>query len=177
MRKWLTVLPVVGALALAGQALATQGGGGHTPVTLCHRTGSTDGGNMHNGYSLITVDITSAGQAATAHGHDDHEQVGNGPGPDIIPAYTYDDGETVFEYPGKGLDYVFADGTTGAEFLENGCQFNEPEPSPSPSPSPSPDPDPEPEPEPEPDPVEVDPVDEGSSGNRTASPDELAYTL
>lgn len=123
---------VFGAFALAGGASATQGGGGHTAVTLCHRTGSTDGGNQHNGYDIITVDITSAGQAATARGHNSHEQVGNGPGPDIIPAYEYvgRDG-SVFDYPGKGLDFVFANGETGAEVLAAGCTFAESTPTPT----------------------------------------------
>lgn len=116
-------------LLMAPRANATAGGGGHTPVTLCHRTGSTDGGNQHNGYSLITVDISSAGQARTAKGHNTHEQVGNGPGPDLIPPYTYGD----FSYPGHGLDWVFADGETGAEVLAAGCTFATPTPTPPPT--------------------------------------------
>jgi hypothetical protein len=129
MRKTIIALAVgafalVGTGTLASSAFATQGGGGHTAVTLCHRTGSADGGNQHNGYDIITVDITSAGQAATAKGHNTHEQVGNGPGPDIIPAYTYTDPYgNVFNYLCKGLDFVFANGETGAQFLADGCQF------------------------------------------------------
>jgi hypothetical protein len=129
MRKTIIALAVgalalVGTATLAGSAFATQGGGGHTAVTLCHRTGSADGGNQHNGYDIITVDITSAGQAATAKGHNTHEQVGNGPGPDIIPAYTYvDQNGNVFNYPGKGLYFLFANGQTGADVLAAGCQF------------------------------------------------------
>jgi hypothetical protein len=130
MRKTIIALAVgafalVGTATLAGSAFATQGGGGHTAVTLCHRTGSADGGNQHNGYDLITVDITSAGQAASAKGHNAHEQVGNGPGPDIIPTYTYTDPDgNVFNYLGKGLDFRFANDETGEDFLDAGCQFN-----------------------------------------------------
>lgn len=131
MRRTIIALAVgafalVGTATLASSAFATQGGGGHTAVTLCHRTGSANGGNQHNGYDLISVDITSAGQAATAKGHNAHEQVGNGPGPDIIPAYTYVDPDgSVFNYTGKGLDFVFANGETGAQFVADGCQFTE----------------------------------------------------
>jgi hypothetical protein len=89
-------------------------------VTICHRTGSTDGGNQHNGYDIITVDIASSG--FVVGGHDHHEQVGNGPSGDLIPAYDYvrADG-TVFQYPGKNLTAVIG-GATGAAILANGCQ-------------------------------------------------------
>jgi hypothetical protein len=80
-------------------------------VTLCHRTGSVDGGNQQDGYSIITVDIASVANARNVRGHDSHDQVGNGPGGDIIPSFTYGD----FTYPGKNLD------NGGAEILANGC--------------------------------------------------------
>src|SRR3990167_4883449 len=79
-------------------------------VTLCHRTGSES-----NPYVIITTDIASDGYVQG--GHDQHEQVGNGYGGDIIPAYQYTarDG-SVFNYPGKNL------GSGGSEILANGCQ-------------------------------------------------------
>jgi len=65
-------------------------------------------------------------------GHTGHGQIGNGPGPDIIPAYdayAKVQGQwEPFSFPGLNLDYVFSDGTTGAEFLANGCQLNTPPP-------------------------------------------------
>jgi hypothetical protein len=82
----------------------------HT-VTLCHRTGSADGGNQHEGYSIITVDIASVANAKDVRGHDSHDQIGNGPGGDIIPSFTYGD----FTYPGKNLD------NGGLETLAAGC--------------------------------------------------------
>jgi hypothetical protein len=90
-------------------------------VTICHRTGSAAGGNTHMGYSIITVDIASSGYVMG--GHADHEQVGNGPGGDIIPAYDYTRADgTVFHYPGKNLDTSIG-GSTGAEILANGCKL------------------------------------------------------
>lgn len=141
MRKLLLAAFTLGVVAsVVGAVTALAAPEGHVPVTLCHRTGSVDGGNQHNGYDIITVDIASAGQASGAHGHDGHEQVGNGPGPDIIPAYSWTypngphEGETI-NYPGKGLDWVFDDGTTGAEFLANGCQLPEDTPTETPPPT------------------------------------------
>ena len=108
-------------------ATQTDPNDGHK-ITLCHRTGSADGGELKNGYNEITVDIASSG--LVRGGHTDHEQIGNGPGPDIIPAYEAFkrvQGEwEPFSFPGLNLDYVFPDGTTGAEFLANGCDYNEP---------------------------------------------------
>jgi len=138
--KKLLLAALIGAIAVIPlhAAFATENGGGHIPVTLCHRTGSVGGGNQHNGYDLITVDLSSIAGIAQLNGHDGHNQVGNGPGPDIIPAATYTvlngpDKGTVVDYPGKSLDWTFADGTTGVEFLANGCQFNG---SPTPPPPP-----------------------------------------
>lgn len=113
--------------ALPASATPTDPNEDHK-VTICHRTGSADGGELKNGYNEITVDIASSG--LVKGGHTGHEQIGNGPGPDIIPAYeAYAKvmGEWVeFSYPGLNLDYVFEDGTTGAEFLANGCALNTP---------------------------------------------------
>lgn len=97
-------------------------------VTICHRTGSAAGGELKNGYNEITVDIASSGLVKGGHTH--HEQVGNGPGSDVIPeydAFAKVKGEWVeTHYDGFGLTQVFADGTTGAEFLANGCALNTP---------------------------------------------------
>ncbi len=132
-KRLLAALALVALMGFgATAALATSGGGGHTAVTLCHRTGSVAGGNQHNGYDLITVDISSVASAKSARGHDGHDQVGNGPGGDIIPVFTYtavhgpDAGQT-FTYPGKNLDFVFANGDTGAQVLAAGCTFSQPE--------------------------------------------------
>src|SRR5450759_4237398 len=100
-------------------AQATQPSPDHK-VTLCHRTGSVDGGNQHNGYDIITVDIASVANAKDARGHDHHNQIGNGPGGDIIPVYTYSHTTkkgvtTTYTYPGKNL------GGDGQAFLGRGC--------------------------------------------------------
>jgi hypothetical protein len=76
---------------------------------------------------VITTDIASDGYVKG--GHDSHDQVGNGLGGDIIPAYTYQD----FSYPGKNLDFVFPNGETGAEVLAAGCVLTSESPSPTPT--------------------------------------------
>lgn len=104
-----TGLVLMGAGVTAAQA--TKPAPNHK-VTLCHRTGSATGGNLHNGYTLITVDIASVANATNVRGHDNHNQIGNGPGGDIIPSYTY----KTFTYPGKNV------GNGGQAFLDNGCK-------------------------------------------------------
>jgi LPXTG-motif cell wall-anchored protein len=110
------------------QATPTDPNADHK-VTVCHRTASVSGGELKNGYNEITVDIASSG--LVKGGHTGHEQVGNGPGPDIIPAYeafAKVKGQwKPFSYKGLNLEYVLVDGTTGAEFLANGCQLNNPQ--------------------------------------------------
>ncbi len=87
------VSSLVGVLVCAAGTLSATAASASPPpehkVTICHRTGSEAGGNMGNGYSLITVDVASILRGA---GHDGHAQVGNGPGGDIIPAFSYDGG-------------------------------------------------------------------------------------
>lgn len=133
INKGLALLAAVGLgsagfmlAAIPAHATNTDPNADHK-VTLCHRTGSAAGGELKNGYNEITVDIASSG--LVKGGHTNHEQVGNGPGPDIIPAYeafAKVKGQwEAFSYPGKGLDWVFEDGTTGAEFLANGCALNQ----------------------------------------------------
>ena len=110
-------LALGGAAAMTAQAAPAPG----MDVTLCHRTGSADGGNQKNGYDKITVNINSVEAATDAKGHaTENNQVGNGPGGDIIPAYTYvytKDGVTAsYDFPGLNL------GGTGQAFLNNGCK-------------------------------------------------------
>jgi hypothetical protein len=104
---------IIGVLLVAGGVFAgfASSAGATKPapehkVTLCHRTGSAT-----NPYIEVTVDIASSGYVKGGHNH--HEQVGNGLGGDIIPAYTYGD----FSYPGKGLD------GDGAAILANHCRL------------------------------------------------------
>lgn len=122
MRKLLIVLAA--SLTLAATVVATTAATNSDPndghkITLCHRTGSAD-----NPYVSVTVDIASSG--FVQGGHTNHEQVGNGLGGDIIPAYeafAKDGKEWVpFSYPGKNLDTIIG-GVTGAEILAAGCQI------------------------------------------------------
>ena len=116
---------------------ATQPNPDHK-VTLCHRTGSAS-----NPYVEVTVDIASSGYVKG--GHTGHNQIGNGLGGDIIPAYQYvkKDGST-FTFTGKNLGTLIM-GTTGLTILNNGCQLidtSTPKPSASASATPSATPEP-----------------------------------
>lgn len=133
MKKLLAAVALGAMLVIGGVAHATPPNPDHK-VTLCHRTGSAS-----NPYIVITTDIASDG--LVKGGHNNHEQVGNGLGGDIIPAYSYTfihgprTGET-FEYPGKNLDTVIS-GTTGAAILEAGCVVPTSTPTPTETPSPT----------------------------------------
>lgn len=129
MRK-LLLAALIGSVVILPlhAAFATKPDPDHK-VTLCHRTGSAS-----NPYIVITTDIASDGYVKG--GHNNHEQVGNGLGGDIIPAYTYQD----FSYPGKNLDTDFGDGVTGADILANGCEVPESSPPPTTPPPTSPPP-------------------------------------
>ncbi len=113
-------LAIASALIL-GSTMAQATPPPNHKVTICHRTGSATGGNQHNGYSIITVDIASSGFVMS--GHQFHEQVGNGPGGDIIPMYDYTRADgSVFHFPGKNLTASIG-GSTGATILANGCKI------------------------------------------------------
>ncbi len=129
MRKtilWMLAPLLVFVLVLAGatSALATKPAPEHK-VTLCHRTGSAT-----NPYVIITTDIASDGYVK--HGHTYHEQIGNGLGGDIIPAYTYGD----FSFPGKNLDAIIG-GYLGADILAAGCSSPGVTPTPTPTVTPT----------------------------------------
>jgi hypothetical protein len=132
MRKYIIALSLSAAV-VAGPAIAAVAPAGATPpnpdhkVTLCHRTGSAT-----NPYIVITTDIASDGYVKG--GHTGHDQIGNGLGGDIIPAYEYvaKNGD-VFDFPGKNLDTIIG-GATGAEILANGCVIPGGETSPPPVP-------------------------------------------
>lgn len=135
MRRALIAVLLAGFLTVVGlyaaeAAHATKPDPGHK-VTLCHRTGSAT-----NPYVVVTTDIASDGYVKG--GHTGHDQIGNGLGGDIIPAYTYQD----FSFPGKNLDFVFPNGETGAEVLAAGCVLTNESPSPTPTPTDSPTPTP-----------------------------------
>lgn len=114
------VLMAIAALSSVASATNTDPNSGHK-VTLCHRTGSAT-----NPYVQVTVDIASSGYVKG--GHTGHDQVGNGLGGDIIPAYDAfaKDGKNyvAFHFDGKNLDAAIG-GSTGAEILANGCQVGE----------------------------------------------------
>jgi len=121
---------VLAAAALAGAARersssspSAAAGAGHTPVTLCHATGSAT-----NPYVLITTDddgVLGSG-ASGGSGHDGHER-------DIIPPFSYVDNRGVGRsYPGKNWD------ASGQALLANGCEAPPPPPPPGPPPPPPP---------------------------------------
>lgn len=108
----LTMVGIVGANA-------DTPSGNH--VTICHRTGSAS-----NPYIAISPDVEGI-----IEGHLEHEQAGNGPGGDIIPAFTYN-GVTY----SKNMDAEFPGGLTGAMIVARGCEFlAEGTPTPTPQPA------------------------------------------
>jgi hypothetical protein len=80
-----TGLVTVGAGTTTAQA--TKPAPSHK-ITLCHRTGSTAGGNLYNGYAFIAVDIASVANAMDVRGHDSHKQTRNGPGGNVTSSYS-----------------------------------------------------------------------------------------
>ncbi len=70
-------------------------------IDMCHTIGQ-------DSWNKLNVNKNS-----TAGGHDGHDA-------DIIPAFSYGDGEN---YPGKNLDYYFEEGITGQDILDNGCMM------------------------------------------------------
>lgn len=127
---------VLGAAALATAARERPGPGseaagrtGHTPVTLCHATGSET-----NPFVPITTDddgVLGSG-ASGGNGHDGHAG-------DVIPPFSYLDNQGVAgSYPGKNWD------AGGQALLANGCRAPEPPPPPPPPLPPPPGPAPPP---------------------------------
>lgn len=178
--KWILAVAVfVGVMLLTAPAALATAPTGHM-VTICHRTGSVAGGNQHNGYSIITVDIASAGYPDgldTTSGHVAHTQIGNGPGPDLIPAYEYQPAQgDLFTFPGINLDYVFTDGETGAQVLEAGCLFKEASPTPTPSPSETESPTPTPTESSKPPKPPKSPLPPPLAGHNTPPPSPTAFT-
>jgi hypothetical protein len=116
----MSLVLVVGLTAAHG----TPGGGGETPVTLCHATAAAT-----NPYVVITVDAASAGGQAQLEGHASHTgpifdpavNVSGDNWGDIIPAYSY----VVANGPDAGTTVTFAglNIPAGQYLLDNGCQF------------------------------------------------------
>jgi len=103
-RYFAFTLSAVG-LAVLGLATAGLGLAGETAsppshkVTICHATHSAT-----NPYVAITVDVSSAGEAQSLHGHREHSD-------DVIPTFVYD-GVT---YPGQGDQSILANGCEGSQ--------------------------------------------------------------
>lgn len=103
------LVTVAATLALAAPAHATKPTPGHL-VTICH---ATPPDTAAQGYVAITVDVASTGYKQSGH-EDQHDA-------DIIPAYSYTDGDGVtFSYAGKGDQSI----------LENGCVVDDGDPEP-----------------------------------------------
>jgi hypothetical protein len=111
MKKFLASLAVAGVVltGTAGVASATQPNPEHK-VTICH---ATPPDTAANGWNSITVDVASVGYQHSGH-QDEHAA-------DIIPAWSYTDGDgNTVSYEGKNLATVFQF-RTGADILGNGC--------------------------------------------------------
>lgn len=138
MKKLLAILVgaaiTIGGASALSVANATPGGGGETPVTLCHATAAAT-----NPYVVITVDAASAGGQAQLEGHAGHTgpifdpetNVSGDNWGDIIPAYSYvvangPDAGTTVDYPGMNLT------EEGLAILANGCKLPGSTPTPVP---------------------------------------------
>src|SRR5665647_624990 len=116
VERQVAMLAAIGVVMLGGIAVASTAQATGEKITICHRTGSGDGGNAGNGYDYLNgANGVSIDSIIRANGHDSHDKIGNGPGGDIIPAfgYTDEDGRT-HQYDGKNLDW-------GQAWLDNGC--------------------------------------------------------
>lgn len=167
VRQVAVALPVaaVGVAAFAVVSFASNGGDSHEKVTLCHATGS-----QSNPYVSVDVNISSAGDAANAKGHDSHAD-------DIIPPYSYSGQDGSINYPGKNWT------AEGQDILNDGCKVvdddnpvtptpsptSNPTPPPTSSPSPSPNPSPSSDPTPSPNPS-PSPTSEGGAPEPTPTP-------
>ena len=76
----IAVLGIFAAIALAGGDVIYGG----QDQTICHATGSEDGGNQHNGYNIETVSVNSIVKES---GHGSHTSIGGKS--DVIPAFDY----------------------------------------------------------------------------------------
>ncbi len=144
--RFVRQVPVAIALAALGVAsfavvsLASNGGDSHEKVTLCHATGS-----QSNPYVSVDVNISSAGDAVDAKGHNAHDG-------DIIPPYGYSGQDGSMSYPGKNWT------AEGQDIWNDGCKVVDddnpgtPSPSSNPTPSPSSNPTPPPSSNPTPSP-------------------------
>ena len=140
VRQVAVALPIaaVGVGAFAVVSFAANGGDSHQKVTLCHATGS-----QSNPYVSVDVNISSAGDAADAKGHNSHAD-------DIIPPYSYTGQDGSINYVGKNWT------AEGQDILNDGCKVVDddnpvsPTPPPTSNPSPSPNPSPSSEPTPSP---------------------------
>lgn len=78
-------------------------------VTICH---AKPADTAANGWNARAVDVASVGYRQSGH-QDQHAA-------DIIPAWSYTDGESTVSFGGLNLDTDFG-GSTGADILANGC--------------------------------------------------------
>ena len=107
----IAVLGIFAAVALATQPPEHK-------VTICH---AKPADTAANGWNAIEVDVASVGYQQSGH-QDKHAA-------DIIPAWSYTDGENTVSFGGLNLGTDFG-GSTGAVILANGCVNPTPPPPP-----------------------------------------------
>lgn len=101
------VIGAIGAAAIVVLAFASPSAATAPPqhlVTICH---ATPPDTAAQGYVSITVDVASVGYQQSGH-QDEHDA-------DIIPAWSYTEGENTFSFDGKNLD------NGGQAILDNDC--------------------------------------------------------